>query len=199
MADDIDGTPFDDFLFGTDDGETIRGFAGNDFILAFGANDTLEGGDDNDTLNGGGGADVLLGGLGSDTLSGDSDFELENIGADTLTGGADDDHFEWNPFLRMSTPLVTDVVTDFEGAGNPGGDTLEFVFFFPGMQISFGGALPALPSLGSSLGTSEDNLTTFFYAFSAGDTFVLGDTNDNGAYDDEDFTIRLTGQHNLVS
>ena len=192
----ITGTPEDDFLFGEDEDDTIRGLGGNDFILGNGGNDLLDGGDDNDQLSGGGGSDVLLGGNGDDTLAGDSNFQA--AGVDTLTGGGGNDRFEWDPFGLTSTALMTDVVTDFQGAGNTVGDTLELRFFSSPTRFTFGGQLAAMPALGSSIGTGGDGLAAIFYAFSGGDTYVLADTNDNGTYDAEDFTVRLTGQHNLV-
>ena len=191
-----DGTNGDDFLFGTEEGDTIRGLAGNDIITGVGGNDLLDGGDDNDQLSGGGGDDVLLGGNGTDTLAGDSNFEP--AGVDTLTGGSGGDRFEWDPFGETSTAVITDLVTDFEGAGSAGGDTLELESFSPSTRFSFGGQLNAMPALGSPIGSSGDGLAAIFYAFDAGDTVVLADTNDNGTYDSEDFTVRLTGQHNLV-
>ena len=93
---------------------------------------------------------------------------------------------------------MTDVVTDFQGAGNTVGDTLELRSFSSPTRFTFGGQLAAMPALGSSIGTGGDGLAAIFYAFSGGDTYVLADTNDNGTYDAEDFTVRLTGQHNLV-
>jgi Ca2+-binding RTX toxin-like protein len=188
---DIPGTSGDDFLFGTEGDDTIRGFAGNDFILGFGGNDTLDGGDGDDQLVGGPGNDVLLGGKGNDTLAGDT-------GADTLTGGAGNNKFEWDPFGGTSTTSVMDTVTDFQGAGNAVGDTLELQSFSSSTRLTFGGRLAAMPLPGSSIGISGDGLAAVFYAFSSGNTFVLADTNDNGSYDANDFTLRLTGQHNLV-
>ncbi|MGO4740156.1 calcium-binding protein [Bosea sp. 2KB_26] len=192
----IDGTTGDDTLFGTEDADLIRGLAGADFILGFGGNDTLEGGDGDDQLAGGGGADALQGGAGNDTLAGDSNFEI--AGVDTLTGGAGNDRFEWDPFGGTSTAALTDIVTDFQGAGNAIGDTLEFDAFSPATRFSFGGQLAAMPSLGSAIGTSGDGLAAVSYAFNGGNTFVLADTNDNGSYDVGDLTIRLNGQLNLV-
>jgi Ca2+-binding RTX toxin-like protein len=193
---DIDGTDGDDFLFGTQENDTIRGLAGNDFILGVGGNDLLNGGDGDDQLAGGGGNDQLIGGNGDDTLAGDSNFDI--AGVDTLTGDAGNDKFEWDPFAGTSTALVTDIVTDFEGAGSTVGDTLELQSFSPSTRFTFGGHLAALPPLGSSIGTGGDGVAAIFNAFSGGDTFVLADTNDNGTYDDEDFTVRLTGEHNLL-
>jgi Ca2+-binding RTX toxin-like protein len=118
----IDGTDDDDFLFGTDDDDTIRGFAGNDFILCLADDDTLDGGDGDDQLVGSAGNDVLLGGNGDVALTGDTGVEI-------LTGGADNDQFEWDPFGGTSTTLVMDTVTDFEGADDAAGDTLELQSF----------------------------------------------------------------------
>lgn len=193
---DIDGTPGDDTLFGTEDNDRIRGLAGNDFLLGFGGTDTLEGGDGDDQLAGGGGSDLLQGGNGNDVLAGDSGFEISGI--DTLTGGAGADQFEWDPFAGTSTAVLTDIVSDFQGAGNTIGDTLEFVSFSAPIRLTFGGKLAAMPSLGGALGTGGDSLAAVSYAFSGGNTFVLADTNDNGSYDVGDLTIRLNGQLNLV-
>src|SRR5215211_7257166 len=187
----IPGTDGDDFLFGTADDDTIRGLAGNDFILGFAGNDLLDGGAGDDNLVGGAGNDALQGGDGNDALTGDP-------GLDTLTGGSGNDRFQWNPFGGASTAAVTDVVTDFQGAGATEGDTLELVSFGSPIRFTFGGQLAAMPVLGSSIGISGDNLAAISYAFSGGDTFVLADTNDNGIYDALDFTVRLTGEHNLV-
>jgi Ca2+-binding RTX toxin-like protein len=151
---DIPGTTGDDFLFGTEEDDTIRGFAGNDFILGFGGNDTLDGGDGDDQLAGGTGNDVLLGGNGNDALAGDT-------GADTLTGGAGNDELEWDPFGGTSTTLVMDTVTDFQGAGNAVGDTLELQSFSSSTRLTFGGRLAAMPALGSSIGTSGDGLAAW--------------------------------------
>lgn len=192
----IDGTAGDDFLFGTEEDDLIRGLAGADFLIGVGGNDTLEGNEGDDILAGGGGADLLQGGDGNDALSGDSSFELAGI--DTLTGGAGDDSFEWDPFGETSTSVITDIVTDFQGAGNAIGDTLELVTFFSPTRFTFGGQLAVLPVLGSSIGTSGDGLAAVSYAFSGGNTFVLADSNDNGSYDAGDLTFRLNGQLNLV-
>lgn len=58
------GTPFSDFIAGTEAGETIDGGGGADAILGRGGDDTLAGGADGDLLDGGGGNDVLQPGPG---------------------------------------------------------------------------------------------------------------------------------------
>lgn len=90
---DIVGTPGDDYLPGTDEGETICGLGGDDVLIGGGGDDTLLGGDgddrlfgqvDEDVLNGRWGSDELRGGTGGDTL-------LGRPGHDILFGGSADD------------------------------------------------------------------------------------------------------------
>ena len=91
-------------------------------------------------------------------------------------------------------------MTDFAGAGVDGGDTLRLTssFFVASPHLTFGG-LHAAPTAGTSLGTAGDGVAEIFYAFAGGNTLVFGDSNDNGIYDDSDFTVRLTGTHALVA
>ena len=128
--------------------------AGNDFLLGFGGNDVIDGGDDNDTVAGGDGDDMLLGGSGDDSLSGDDLFGI--FGEDTLTGGVGADAFSWSVSSsegsQSSTSVIQDVITDFAGAGAAGGDTLELVQpFGEPHRLTFRGALPTLPAIGSAL------------------------------------------------
>ena len=169
----ISGTNDSETLFGTEEDDQISGLGGDDVLAGLGGSDTIDGGEGNDAIAG-------------------------NEGSDVLTGGAGNDGFEWNPFDGTSTAAATDAVTDFQGAGNSVGDTLEFVSFFPAVRFTFGGRLTTMPALGSPIGTSGDSLAAVFYAFSGGNTFVFADTNDNGTYDADDFTVRLSGRHNLV-
>lgn len=100
------GSPFDQVLTGTANGERIdggngrdliRGMAGNDILLGGLGDDTLQGGDGDDTLQGGrdgavgtpgeaSGADRLEGGAGHDSLSGGN-------GRNTLIGGSGNDSY----------------------------------------------------------------------------------------------------------
>ena len=179
---DFTGSEFDDFFFGTDDADNIFGLGGNDFLNGQGGSDLIDGGDDNDILQGDG-------------------FGFFNLkGADTLIGGSGDDAFEFSVFDGDSTAITLDVVTDFEGAGVAGGDVLQLrnSFFVTGPRLTFGG-VSAAPAIGAALGTAGDGVATIFYAFTGGNTLVFGDTNDDGVYDDSDFTVRLDGTHNLIA
>ncbi len=65
----IVGSEFDDYLYGTDNGEGILGFDGNDWLRGNGGSDSLYGDAGNDLLEGGAGNDRLDGGLHNDTAS----------------------------------------------------------------------------------------------------------------------------------
>ena len=192
----INGTEGSNFLLGTAEDDQIFGFGGGDTLLGLGGDDSIEGGTGNDTLTGGDGHDTLVGGDGNDTLAGDA-------GADSLTGGAGSDRFS----LRISpsffaptdsTPLAQDTITDFEGAGIAGGDTLQLTES-SSRRMVLEGALAAMPAIGESIGFGGNGFTEVFYAFDGGDTVVFADTNDDGVFDAEDFAIRLSGQHALVA
>ena len=75
-------------LAGTDNGETIIGYASDDTIDAAGGNDTVSGRAGNDMMLGGAGNDTLYGETGNDTLDGGS-------GNDWLEGGAGNDTYIW--------------------------------------------------------------------------------------------------------
>lgn len=57
-----------DQINGSQDSDTLAGYAGNDVINGNGGNDNLDGGVGNDTLNGGGGSNRIEGGSGVDTV-----------------------------------------------------------------------------------------------------------------------------------
>lgn len=173
----------------------INGTAGGDFLFGTAEDDQIFGLDGNDTLAGSNGNDALDGGNGNDNVVG-------NAGADSLTGGAGTDRFTWriSPLAGLvatdSTFLAQDTVTDFEGAGVAGGDTLDLVES-SSRRMVFEGALAAMPAVGDSVGFGGDGLTQVFYAFDGGDTVVFADSDDDGILDAGDFAVRLTGLHNL--
>ena len=75
----IIGTPGDDLLEGGDQGEVIKGLAGNDVLRGGGGDDMLAGGAGDDMLDGGAGNDSLNGGAGNDTY-----VFARGYGADTI-------------------------------------------------------------------------------------------------------------------
>jgi Ca2+-binding RTX toxin-like protein len=64
------GTPGDDLIFGSSDGDVIESLGGHDQILAGDGGDVVYGGEGDDNIEGGAGDDVLYGGAGSDELNG---------------------------------------------------------------------------------------------------------------------------------
>ncbi|MEO8507832.1 MAG: calcium-binding protein, partial [Betaproteobacteria bacterium] len=92
-------------VFGSSDGEAIKGLSGTDRLYGGGGDDILRGAGGADHLEGGAGDDLLLGGAGNDELVG-------NQGADEIEGGAGAD--------RLAGGTGDDVLT-----GGRGGDRLE--------------------------------------------------------------------------
>ncbi|XP_022778633.1 uncharacterized protein LOC111320217, partial [Stylophora pistillata] len=101
----VNGSPFDDIIFGNASSNSLVGNAGNDFIDGGGGNDNLFGnagtddlfgGEGDDTINGGADDDFLDGGAGSDTLNGDEGDDQLSGGEDNdlLNGGTDDDDLD---------------------------------------------------------------------------------------------------------
>jgi Ca2+-binding RTX toxin-like protein len=80
----FDLSAFDDTFLGSDDGNHVFGFGGNDNIIGGAGNDDLDGGSGNDTLVSGIGNDTLVGGDGDDTLR-------AGKGADTILAGNGND------------------------------------------------------------------------------------------------------------
>ncbi|NJM30938.1 MAG: hypothetical protein HC855_13320 [Rhizobiales bacterium] len=83
-----------DLFIGIDD---VNGTGFNDVIFGSAAGNRLSGGNGADVLDGRGGADILAGGAGNDTQQGGTgDDDLSGgDGNDTLRGGAGSDSFEW--------------------------------------------------------------------------------------------------------
>ncbi|MEJ2467390.1 MAG: calcium-binding protein, partial [Candidatus Thiodiazotropha sp.] len=97
--------PARQFLFGTDQGESLIGLGSDDHLYGYEDVDQLSGGEGNDYLNGGDGNDTLEGGVGDDTLYGEAgddvleggdgnDYLNGGDGNDTLNGGAGDDYLK---------------------------------------------------------------------------------------------------------
>ena len=114
----INGTMFDDVIYGKEGSDSILGANGSDvitgganddFILGANGSDILLGDDGNDRLSGGNDQDILEGREGVDTLLGDE-------GNDRLSGGNDQDILEGgggNDTLMGGSGA--DVITDGNG------------------------------------------------------------------------------------
>ena len=168
----VRGTINDDFLFGTEADDQIFGLGGGDNLFGLGGNDIIYGGEGDDRLTGGAGSDSLTGGTGSDIFS-------------WFVGSAAD-----------STSLAQDRVTDFEGAGVAGGDTL-LLSDFSSRPLVFQG-VASRPALGSAIGFGGNGFTEVFYAFDGTSTLLFADSNDDGIFDANDFAVRISGRQNLT-
>jgi Ca2+-binding RTX toxin-like protein len=124
--------------------------------------DTLSGGNGSDSLDGLAGDDILFGADGNDILFG-------GAGNDTLIGGAGDDVFRFD----LLSSSDDDLVADFTGAGQVGGDVL-------GLDVSVfatlsPGALPASAFQSDAKDRAQSANVRIIY-----------DTRDGGLYYDED-------------
>lgn len=93
----VSGTQGDDYIKGSDGGDTIDGGDGNDVLVGHGGDDRLFGGDGNDILKGGTGNDRLYGGAGDDAYMG-------GAGNDRITdAGGDNDRARFDGQLAEHT------------------------------------------------------------------------------------------------
>ena len=140
------GTPADDLLMGTADGDKDSGSDGNDRMYGLTGVDCLLGGNGDDRLWGGPGADRLFGDNGRDILRGNagSDRAFGGPGADVLRGGAGADRLfggDGNDSLRGGRG--DDKVIGGTGADNlRGGAGRDSLFAGPGADRVAGGAGP---------------------------------------------------------
>ena len=147
----INGTMFDDVIYGNqgDDSilgangsdvitggandDSILGANGSDILLGDDGNDRLSGGNDQDVLEGGGGVDTLLGDDGNDRLSGGNDQDvleggegddtlMGGSGADVIIGGNGNDLI-FQGQINTTSKILTDGKMDIIDCG-PGDDTV---------------------------------------------------------------------------
>jgi len=64
----INGTSFNDLIYGSSGSDIIDGGGGNDCIFGLGGNDTIDGGADDDIIIGGDGTDTCIDAVGSNTI-----------------------------------------------------------------------------------------------------------------------------------
>jgi Ca2+-binding RTX toxin-like protein len=78
----VTGSAYDDFIFGTDGANSLVGWDGNDQLTGNGGNDALNGGAGGDRLDGGSGIDIMTGGTGNDGYYVDdaADVLTEHVG-----------------------------------------------------------------------------------------------------------------------
>ena len=141
------GTAGDDILSGSNDIDSIFGFAGNDIINGYDGDDFLLGYEGDDVINGGAGNDLISAGEGNDTLTGGEGSDTfvinlaphQDLGHKTFTDFVvGEDHLALYNFLDIAPgDDYADVLAAVDG---PGGARLfgevkqqdglvEFAFF----------------------------------------------------------------------
>jgi Ca2+-binding RTX toxin-like protein len=122
-ADRLDGSPFDDMIFGRGGADKIFAMDGNDYVDGDKGNDQLHGGPGDDVMPGRQGNDKIYGDEGNDRITGDRGNDLVdggagddtifgNIGSDTVLGGPGNDRINMvdKTFDRISCGPGNDVV-----------------------------------------------------------------------------------------
>jgi Ca2+-binding RTX toxin-like protein len=113
----IEGTDFNDTLYGSSNADEIHGRAGADVIFGGGGDDLVFGEAGNDTLYGGQGNDTLDGGVGNDLLAG-------GAGADRLLGG---EGFDTASYASSTTSVYVNLATNMGVYGDAEGDTYSSI------------------------------------------------------------------------
>ena len=123
----IYGTPGNDHLTGSLDGDSIYGLAGNDVLSGDEGDDYLYGGDGNDILHGDAGADYLDGEAGSDTLFGGTgdDYLTGGAGADTLDAGPGENYVDGSEGIDTATYSSPRAHYTLQYGGGAGSSTLN--------------------------------------------------------------------------
>jgi Ca2+-binding RTX toxin-like protein len=120
----VDGTAYDDHLYGNGKRNVLRGKQGDDYLVGMGGDDDLIGGTGNDRLWGdqsgntpgaADGADLVKGQAGDDFLYGEAgnDRIVGGNGADSLFGGTGDDTLIGG--LKHRVPLVINTLDGGDG------------------------------------------------------------------------------------
>jgi Ca2+-binding RTX toxin-like protein len=151
---------------------------------------TLHGSASNNALGGLAGDDVIRGDAGRDAIDGGDGADLLDGGAgkDTLTGGADRDVFQFRDGDFGTTRALADLITDFSQA-----DAEKIGLSLVDADTAADG-VQAFAWIGNGAFTGAAG--QLHYAQAAGNTYVEGDTNGDGA---ADFVIALNGTHNLLA
>jgi Ca2+-binding RTX toxin-like protein len=178
----VDGSKFDDTLFGDNNGNLLSGDNGRDTMKGFGGDDYIYGGDDNDTIFGMDGVDLIHGGAGKDYIVG-------GAGRDSLFGDDGGDTFVWGS--TDDAPVVdgpgytvcnTDVISDFDVAE---GDLIDLHFIDADIYAAGNQAFTFIGA--SAFSGTPGELAYVHYCDS---TFILMQT---GTSTDFEGVIRLPG------
>jgi Ca2+-binding RTX toxin-like protein len=179
-----------DYIQGSNYGESLFGFAGND---------TLDGYDGNDTLDGGSGNDSLLGGNGNDSYSLVAGFAVDKIdesasdGNDSISFGsglnASDAIFSGYAANTLRVQFSGSATDDLYVVGQLANNSVEIFHFADGTDLTASQVFSKLQVVGTAdddyLGGSNyaESITGFagndqLFAYDGNDTIRGGDGND---------------------
>lgn len=189
------GSANDDVVYGGDQADTLVLGAGDDYA---------EGGLGADNMSGGAGSDTLWGDEGNDTIDGGAgnDHITGGAGQDLLTGGAGADIFYFDA-PADSQGTVADTVTDFASG-------VDVLSFFDEMLTAAGVDATEIHFMGnvnddllvlSSMTGGAGGLPPSGYAeavYQTASNKLYVDVNNDGAINDGDIVINLTGVAQLT-
>ncbi len=169
-----------------DDGKTIIGTSHRDVLIGTGGGDRIEGRFGNDTISGGTGADTIVGGRGGDYLTG-------GAGPDVFVfNQGDAPNWPWPIEYILGPRFIQDVITDFQ----PGSDIIDLSGVDANSRL---GGNQAFHFEGQAPLTKSRGELVYEWRGATPDTFqtvIKADTNGDGR---SDFTIILTGHHQLTA
>ena len=194
----IEGSPYADYIIGTDNNDLIYGWhgsddieggLGHDVIYGENGNDWIWGDHGHDSLYGNTGHDRLWGGPGLDNLYGGSGNDILNGGAhgDYLNGGYGADIFRFTQTDVFRQGRFADFIEDFFPAE---GDLIDV----SRIDAIRGGGDDAFRFIGDNAFTGRAGQLR--YEIDGDSTYVEIDTDGDAVYD---YYIELNGQIDLVS
>ena len=132
---DIEGSEFDDYIWGDGKSNTLTGRDGGDALHGEGGIDYLHGGDGADYLWGGAGADEIYGDDQNDHLYGDGGIDLleGGDGHDVLEGGARGDTLRGGAgldtasYANSNASVTIHMDLELASGGHADGDTLDSI------------------------------------------------------------------------
>lgn len=136
----LQGTENNDSIYGYATNDTLQGLGGNDYLNGDAGNDNLDGGTGNDTLYGGDGNDTLKGGVGNDYLQGgygaDSYLFSRGDGQDTINNydydrlGSQADSIQFGSGIVESDITATKNGRDLVLTINNTSDSIRVQYYF---------------------------------------------------------------------
>ena len=177
----IQGSAYDDYLYGGSGNDTLYGYEGADYLSGGSGHDHLYGGSEQDRLGGGEGDDNLQGDSGDDFLDGGpgNDSLTDTDGNNTLLGGDGDD---W--LLTGGGDNITD--------GGNGNDSLMVIY--GGHNVLEGGAGDDTLTGGSGTDTLDGGAGNDTIYAGSGNNTLSGKQGDDVLYGGTGDDIYLFGR-----